>query len=101
MPKPTLPPAEIAALVERGDRFFATGDIASARLFYERAAEQGDGRAARNMARTFDPLVLQQAPVRGVVGNAAKAAAWYRKAIAANDSEAAEWLKALLAKYPQ
>ena len=33
--------AEIAALVARGDAFLSTGDIVTARLFYERAADGG------------------------------------------------------------
>ena len=36
---PTLSAAEIAGLLARGDWLFATGDVASARLLYERAAD--------------------------------------------------------------
>ncbi|HEX4617209.1 MAG TPA: hypothetical protein VH230_14990, partial [Stellaceae bacterium] len=41
-----LSATEIAALVNRGDAFLSGGDIASARLFYERAADAGDSVAA-------------------------------------------------------
>jgi hypothetical protein len=41
-----LTPAQAALLLERADRLFAARDIASARLFYERAAEAGDSQAA-------------------------------------------------------
>jgi hypothetical protein len=37
---------EISELSEHGDALLRTGDIASARLFYKRAAAAGDGRAA-------------------------------------------------------
>src|ERR1700720_2171985 len=43
---PTLSAAEIAGLLARGDWLFATGDVASARLLYERAADAGEARAA-------------------------------------------------------
>ena len=58
---PPLSPAEIAVLVARGDAFVGMRDIASARLFYLRAAEAGDGRAAMRMAVTFDPEFLDRA----------------------------------------
>jgi hypothetical protein len=35
-----------SALLARGDALFVSGDFASARLFYERAANAGDGLAA-------------------------------------------------------
>jgi hypothetical protein len=43
---PSLSAAEIAGLLARGDWLFATGNVASARLFYERAADAGETRAA-------------------------------------------------------
>jgi len=43
-PSPRLAVAEVAALVARGDAFFDIGDITSARLFYERAADAGTGK---------------------------------------------------------
>jgi hypothetical protein len=58
--------AEIAALVMRGDAFLSTGDIVSARLFYERAADGGDGNAALRLGATFDPGFLSWAGVRGL-----------------------------------
>jgi hypothetical protein len=41
-----LPTKEIAELLARGDALLRTGDIASARLFYDRAASAGQGQAA-------------------------------------------------------
>src|SRR5204862_12691 len=60
-PEPTglrLPAGDITALVARGDVFLAAGDVASARLFFQRAADAGDSRAAMRMAVTFDAAFL-------------------------------------------
>jgi hypothetical protein len=75
-----LSAAEIAALVARGDKFLGIGDIASARLFYERAADAGDALAAIRLGTTFDPAFLRQAGIRAVLGDPAQALSWYRRA---------------------
>jgi hypothetical protein len=75
-----LSQAEIAALVSRGDSFLNARDIASARLFYERAANAGDGAAALRLAATYDPGFLDRAGIRGTHGDAAQAEVWYRRA---------------------
>jgi TPR repeat protein len=59
---------------------FALGDIASARLFYERAADAGEGQAALKLAKAFDPVLLYLAHFYGVRGDADIAAYWYRRA---------------------
>jgi hypothetical protein len=74
-----LPEVEIAALLARGDASFALGDVSSARLFYERAAEAGEGRAALRLGHTFDPVFLDFAH-SGVRGDVSSAEAWYRRA---------------------
>src|SRR6266567_760661 len=43
---------EISALLKRGENFIADGDLASARLVLQRAAEGGDRRAALRLAGT-------------------------------------------------
>ncbi len=86
-------PAEIAALVTRGNSFLSAGDIASARLFYERAADAGDGAAALRLGATFDPNFLGRAGIRGNPGDPAQAASWYRRARDLGDAAAAERLK--------
>jgi hypothetical protein len=90
-----LSPTEIAALVARGDAFLSAGDIASARLFYERAAGAGDSAAALRLGATFDPNFLGRAGVRGNPGDPAQAASWYRRARDLGDAAAAERLKNL------
>jgi len=74
------PSAEIAALVSRGDGFLRAGDITSARLFYERAADAGNASAALRLGATFDPGFLSRAGIRGIPGDTTQAASWYRRA---------------------
>jgi hypothetical protein len=82
-----LPAAEIAALVARGDALFAGGDLSSARLFYERAADAGDGRAALKLGNTYDPVFLEFAHLR-VTGDVALAESWYIRARKLGETEA-------------
>jgi len=77
---PRLSATEVAALIARGDTFLAAGDIASARLFFERAADSGDGRAAMRMAMTYDAAFLDRAGLRSLGNDPERAAAWYRRA---------------------
>ena len=86
-PPPTKPSVEqgfsapeIAALLERGNALFRTGDVASARLFYERAADAGEAQGAVRLAETFDPVFLNRAAQRGVRGDVDAALSWYRRA---------------------
>jgi hypothetical protein len=85
---PRLSAAEIAALVARGDAFLAAGDVASARLFFERAADSGDGRAAMRMAVTYDATFLDRAGLRGLGGDPERAAFWFRRARELGDGKA-------------
>jgi hypothetical protein len=82
-----LPPTEIAALLARGDALFARGDISSARLFYERAADAGEGRAALRLGNTFDPAFLEFAHLH-MRGDLAMAEAWYGRARKLGETEA-------------
>ena len=101
-PPPTLSPpnqrlsaAETAALVTRGDAFLSAGDIVSARLFYERAADGGDGGAALRLGATFDPGFLSRTGVRGAPGDPSRATSWYRRAVDLGNPAAQEHLKNL------
>jgi TPR repeat protein len=82
----------IARLLRRGDALLALGDVASARLLYERAAAAGDGRGATGAGKTYDPLFLVTIGARGIRGDPVAAATWYRKAIELGDRSAAEHL---------
>ena len=94
------PASDMSALVERGNRLLAAGDIAPAREFFERAVESGDATASYGLGKSYDPLFLQQIAQQGVAADATKAAAWYRRAAASGNAEAAKRLTQLLAKYP-
>jgi len=97
---PPVDTQQADALLARGDELLATGDVAAARLFYQRAAEQGSAAAATAVGQTYDPAILELLRVRGVRGDAQLAAEWYRKAIAAGDRQAETRLKRLLARSP-
>ena len=76
-----LSAAEISELLAQGDARLQSGDVTSARLFYERAADAGDGRGAMRLGATFDPAFLQRAGLRNVQGDAAQAQSWYSRAL--------------------
>ena len=84
-------------LIARGNALLALGDIASARLFYELALDNGHPQAATTIGQTYDPLYLRRLKVVGALAEPEKAAAWYRRAIAAGDTAAVGRLKALTA----
>ena len=95
---PHLSTEEIAELLARGDTLLRRGDIASARLFYERAANAGDGRAALRMGATFDPAFLGRDVLRGVLGDTAEARLWYQRARDLGEAEAERRLKSFETK---
>jgi len=72
--------AEIAALLQRGKDFAAHGDLISARLLLQRAAEAGNAEAAQALGETFDPLVFRRLGVIGITPDAASAQKWYERA---------------------
>jgi hypothetical protein len=85
---------EIASLVKRGGEFIASGDIASARLVLQRAAEAGDVGAALMLAGTFDPNVLEKRGMQASA-DAAMARFWYERAEQLGSAEAPRRLQQL------
>jgi TPR repeat protein len=85
----------IAALMHRGDEMLAVGDIATARLLYERVAASGSAPAATAVGGTYDPEVLVLLGVRGIQPDPAMAVTWYRRAADLGDAEATARLKRL------
>jgi hypothetical protein len=79
---------ESAALVAQGDRLLGLGDVTSARLYYERAADAGDGQAALMLGMTFDRAFLKFDRLRGVRGDPASAISWYSRARELGQAEA-------------
>ena len=90
-----LPGEQITALLTRGDAFVRTRDIASARLFYERAADAGNGRAALRMGESFDRAFLDSIGIYRMIGDRQLALSWYRRARDLGDTEAAQLLHKL------
>jgi hypothetical protein len=84
-----------ARLLRKGDEEMAEGSIASARLFYERAAEAGLAEGAMALAATYDPDELQRRNVRGMLPDPAAARKWYERAQALGAPEAGERLRRL------
>lgn len=105
-PPASIPPAsslhlssdEITELLARGDTLLRSGDIASARLFYERAANAGNGRAALVLGATFDPVFLGRGAVPGVPSDPAEARLWYQRARDLGEADAERRLKSFEAK---
>ena len=92
-PQP-LPP-EMQELVQRGNALMEIGDLASARLFFERAAEAGSADAALSMAKSFDPIYFEEKDVHGLPANPDRAMKWYEKAAGLGSAEASTRLSAL------
>jgi hypothetical protein len=67
------------SLVTRGEAALARGDLSAARLFFGRAAVDGDARGARGMARTFDPETFRKLRVIGIRPDPDEAARWYAR----------------------
>src|SRR6266481_1130587 len=71
---------ELAALMKRAKGLIAIGDIASARLLLERAADAQEASAALLLAQTYDPAVLGAQDTRSITPDPAAARTWYQKA---------------------
>jgi len=87
--------AEVARLVARASVLLGQGDIGSARIVLERAAETGSAQASFTLAETYDPLILPKWGTYGTRGDAMKARDLYAKAQAGGIKEARERLDAL------
>jgi hypothetical protein len=87
-PARPVDPEEVANLMQRSKTFLASGDLMSARLLLERAAELQDADAALLLAQTYDPDVLGTSDVRNTIPEPAKARAWYQKAAQLGSADA-------------
>lgn len=75
-----IAPDELAALLKRAKGLLAVGDITSARLLLERAADSQEAEAALMLAGTYDPQVLGTQDTRSITPDPAAARLWYQKA---------------------
>jgi DNA repair exonuclease SbcCD ATPase subunit len=87
--------AEVAKLVARAGVLLGQGDVGSARIVLERAAETGNAQASFNLAETYDPLILAKWRTYGTRGDATRARGLYARAQAGGIKEATERLDAL------
>lgn len=77
-------------LMTRGNSEFSSGDIAAARLLYQRAADSGLAEAAIALGMTYDPAELAKRGVKGLQGEPDMARKWYARAQELGAPEAAE-----------
>jgi hypothetical protein len=87
--------AEVASLIRRGQDFLKAGDVPSARIALRRAAQSDSPQAALAFGATFDPLLLAENGVIGLVPDAAQARSWYTRAAELGSAEAARRLERL------
>jgi hypothetical protein len=92
--------AESARLVARASVLLGQGDIGSARIVLERAAEMGSARASFTLAETYDPLILPKWGAYGTRSDAATARDLYAKAEVGGIKEAKVRLDALARNAP-
>ena len=82
-------------IFSRAKRLLAEGDIAGARLILHHLADNGEADAAYELARTFDPAVLEELGVRGIAGDRKNAVGWYQRASRTGNAKANERLNIL------
>ena len=90
-----LDPEHIKLLIKQGEQFIAAGDMVTARLSFQRAAEAGDANAALALGATYDPRVLARFGVVGINADVGEARSWYRKAEKLGAPEARQRLELL------
>ncbi len=83
-----IDPDELAALLKRAKGLLAIGDITSARLLLERAADAQEPEAALMLAGTYDPQVLGGQDLRSVAPDPEAAKVWYQKAAQMGSADA-------------
>ena len=88
----------MAALIQRARKLAEAGDIAAARLVLQRAAEAHSAQAALALGGMYDPNVLRELRVYGVVPDSAAARSWYEKAKEYGSAEAPRRLEMLVGR---
>ena len=79
---------ELATLMRRAKGLLAAGDIPSARLLLERAANAQDANAAFMLGQTYDPQMLGTQDTRKIKSDPATAWSWYQQAAQLGSAEA-------------
>ena len=81
--------------IKRGNEQLAQGNVAAARLFFQRAAEAGLAQGALALASTYDPAELERIGARFVLPDTQIARKWYERARQLGALEAEDRLKQL------
>jgi hypothetical protein len=86
---------QIKLLMKQGEQFVAAGDVVTARIAFQRAAEAGDGKAAVALGATYDPTALAKLGVVGISADVELARRWYQRAEKLGSPEAKQRLELL------
>jgi DnaJ domain len=86
---------QISGLLERGREFMANGNVAAARLVFQRAAEACDTEATLAIGATYDPIRLKELGLRALAPDINSARAWYEKAKTLGSDSASRQLELL------
>jgi hypothetical protein len=81
--------------INRGNEQLSQGNVAAARLFFQRAAEAGLAQGALALAATYDPAELERIGARFVQPDPQTARKWYERARQLGAPEAEDRLKQL------
>ena len=92
LPVRTLDPATLAGMMSRAKELMTIGDITSARLLLQRAAEAQDADAAFMLGQTYDPAILGSQDIRSITPDPAIARHWYQKAAQLGSADAQQRL---------
>jgi hypothetical protein len=87
-----IDPATLAGMMSRAKSLMAIGDITSARLLLQRAAEAQDADAAFMLGQTYDPAILGSQDIRSITPDPAIARHWYQKAAQLGSADAQQRL---------
>lgn len=79
-------------LVRRAEQLLQGGDVSTARILLQRAAELGSGAAALKLGRSYDPTQTGTLRYADSQTNPALAKAWYERALALGTQEAASYI---------
>jgi hypothetical protein len=81
---------DVEALIREGNKSMRGGDIAGARVFYQKALASGEPAAALVMGRSYDPVYFTKIETRNAEPDPAKALEWYERARNAGAGHTAE-----------
>jgi TPR repeat protein len=84
--------------VTKGHELLTEGDVATARLYYQRAVDAGLHEGALAMAASYDPIELNRVGVQGLQPNLQLARTWYERARQLGAPDAEERLRRLTAR---